>query len=264
MTTVRAASSAHHAHAAKATHDLKRGDHGPAVKTLQDDLVKLGFMTDHDQASGPGIFGPHTQASLERFQHAHHLPMSGTLNPATHAALSKAIAAHKPAHKAAPTGHTHGSTPAGAGWVDAKASPTDARGRWTPQHAVAWAEKQVKHPAQNYHDLCDHFVAACYGFGYSGYPTARAQAYAVPSKLRHAITDPKKIPAGALVFWPHCGSQGHIAISVGDGKVASNDILRRGKIDIVNVDTITHNWGAGQPFWCPPYFKASGGHNPHP
>ena len=51
--------------------NLQRGAQGGAVKQLQSALVKAGVMTQAQMNSGPGSFGPLTQASLKKFQRAH-------------------------------------------------------------------------------------------------------------------------------------------------------------------------------------------------
>jgi len=68
--------------------DLKRGAEGPAVRQLQDGLVKLGYMTREQVATGPGVFGPKTQAAVAKFQGDHGIsPNSGIYGPKTRAAL---------------------------------------------------------------------------------------------------------------------------------------------------------------------------------
>lgn len=141
--------------------------------------------------------------------------------------------------------------------------PATGRPRWQPRSAVAYAAGEVTAPDKNYDHLCDHFCAWSYGFEGSGYYSARVHFNSIPSKYRHKVTDPRRVPRGALVFWPNLGSYGHITISAGGGRVYSNDILRKGRIDKVRLDTITDRWNAGQAYWTEPYFAASFGVNPH-
>lgn len=62
---------------------FKPGQTGPEVKSLQDMLVAKGFMTAAQEATGPGIFGPKTQAALAAYQANSGLPAStGNSNPA--------------------------------------------------------------------------------------------------------------------------------------------------------------------------------------
>lgn len=53
-------------------------------------------------------------------------------------------------------------------------------------------------------------------------------------------TDPKKIPAGALLIWS--GHFGHAATYLGDGKIASTD-APRGRWGIVSIDYPHKTWG---------------------
>lgn len=91
------------------TRDLRRGDKGDQVKRLQADLVKLGFMTQAAMNTGPGIFGPQTQASLRAFQRAHHLPVTGTYNDDDEKALAGALSARAKASTFAGGALRHGS-----------------------------------------------------------------------------------------------------------------------------------------------------------
>ncbi|HEX8825812.1 MAG TPA: peptidoglycan-binding protein [Archangium sp.] len=69
--------------------DLKRGSEGPAVKQLQDALVKLGYLTKEQVATGPGTFGPKTEAAVAKFQGDHGIsPNSGNYGPKTRAAMT--------------------------------------------------------------------------------------------------------------------------------------------------------------------------------
>ncbi len=85
--------------------DLGRGATGEGVKQLQQALVKLGHMTQKQMNTGPGIFGPQTQAALQAFQRKHGVPATGFYGAQTRTALSKAlgnVAPPKPAPQPAP------------------------------------------------------------------------------------------------------------------------------------------------------------------
>jgi peptidoglycan hydrolase-like protein with peptidoglycan-binding domain len=72
--------------------DLRRGAEGPEVKKLQDAMVKLGYMTREQVNTGPGIFGPKTEAAVSKFQSDKGIsPASGLYGPKTRAALEKAL-----------------------------------------------------------------------------------------------------------------------------------------------------------------------------
>jgi N-acetylmuramoyl-L-alanine amidase len=70
---------------------LKKGDSGTGVKQIQDALKQLGFMTAAAANTGPGTFGPLTDASLKRFQTSAKLTPDGVFGPKTSAALKKAL-----------------------------------------------------------------------------------------------------------------------------------------------------------------------------
>lgn len=67
---------------------LQRGMTGPAVRQLQQKLVNAGFMPLADLRSGPGVYGPRTEAAVRRLQAAVGLPESGIAAPSTLAALN--------------------------------------------------------------------------------------------------------------------------------------------------------------------------------
>jgi len=67
--------------------DIARGSRGAAVERLQDNLIKLGFMTEAQQATGAGEFGPRTEAALKAFQRSAHLEATGRLDASTQRAL---------------------------------------------------------------------------------------------------------------------------------------------------------------------------------
>ncbi|HEX8698631.1 MAG TPA: LysM peptidoglycan-binding domain-containing protein [Myxococcaceae bacterium] len=69
--------------------DLQRGMQGPEVEQLQTALVDLGYMTQAQKNTGPGTFGPQTEASLKRFQADHGVPSTGYYGPLTRAALTQ-------------------------------------------------------------------------------------------------------------------------------------------------------------------------------
>jgi spore coat assembly protein SafA len=68
---------------------LARGSTGDNVKALQNQLVKLGYMTAAEMATGPGTFGPRTEAALKAFQTANNIAPTGKFGPTTQAAMQK-------------------------------------------------------------------------------------------------------------------------------------------------------------------------------
>jgi peptidoglycan hydrolase-like protein with peptidoglycan-binding domain len=71
---------------------LRYGMRGPEVQKLQEALVKLGYMTREEMATGPGIFGPRTWRALAHFKGAHGLKKLGVYGPKAAEALARALA----------------------------------------------------------------------------------------------------------------------------------------------------------------------------
>jgi predicted chitinase/murein DD-endopeptidase MepM/ murein hydrolase activator NlpD len=88
--------------------DLERGARGPEVEQLQRALVKGGFMTQAEMNTGPGIFGPKTEAALKEFQAANGVDAIGRYGPKTRAAFEKLGAKVGGAGPSAPTGPVTG------------------------------------------------------------------------------------------------------------------------------------------------------------
>ena len=64
--------------------NLQKGSSNKAeVELLQKALVKLGYMTQAQMNTGPGIFGPATEAALKSFQKANGLVADGLYGPKT-------------------------------------------------------------------------------------------------------------------------------------------------------------------------------------
>ena len=71
--------------------DLSRGYMGDVVRQLQECLVALGHMTQAQMDTGPGTFGPMTEAAVKSFQAAAGVqPVSGHFGPLTRAAMERA------------------------------------------------------------------------------------------------------------------------------------------------------------------------------
>ncbi|HEY0428499.1 MAG TPA: peptidoglycan-binding protein [Pyrinomonadaceae bacterium] len=70
--------------------DVKKGSHGRIVAELQDNLVRLGFMTRAEVNTGRGIFGAKTDGALRRFQAEHNLTSDGVYGASTFHALVSA------------------------------------------------------------------------------------------------------------------------------------------------------------------------------
>jgi peptidoglycan hydrolase-like protein with peptidoglycan-binding domain len=67
--------------------ELKKGDKGAAVESLQDEMIDLGYLTLEQKKTGIGVFGGKTEAALKAFQKDIALKDSGVLDLPTQAAL---------------------------------------------------------------------------------------------------------------------------------------------------------------------------------
>lgn len=75
---------------------LEPGMRGAEVDKLQDKLVAQGYMTKDQKATGPGIFGPKTEAAVKKFQQDHGLVSDGIYGPKTQKAMDQtSIASQK-------------------------------------------------------------------------------------------------------------------------------------------------------------------------
>lgn len=72
---------------------LARGQENEAVRVWQTKLVRAGFLTQAQMDTGPGVFGPQTQAATIAFQQQHGLNVSGKVGVATQAKMTKVIEA---------------------------------------------------------------------------------------------------------------------------------------------------------------------------
>lgn len=78
------------------TQVLRKGERGAAVNTLQQALVKVGVMSREKHQTGPGIFGPGTEAALKAFQKQFGLKDDGVYGPRTRVALQQALRGEEP------------------------------------------------------------------------------------------------------------------------------------------------------------------------
>jgi cell wall-associated NlpC family hydrolase len=122
--------------------------------------------------------------------------------------------------------------------------------------ALSWARAQAASPTRDWYRRCLNMMAQAYGWDASGVPYAIDHFSAVPASMRHTDRNP---PAGALVYWRTGSRAGHVALSMGNGMVASNDIRRNGGVAIVPMTEIESEWGADYVGWTPPYFPRAAG-----
>lgn len=71
---------------------LQAGSTGPAVLSLQKKLAAKGYLSASSLATGPGVYGPRTQAAVRAFQKAWGLPITGVAGAHTLAALNNSFA----------------------------------------------------------------------------------------------------------------------------------------------------------------------------
>lgn len=123
--------------------------------------------------------------------------------------------------------------------------------------AIAWAKDHAgDNSTADWYARCLAFTAIVYGWNYSGVSYAIDHYTVVPADMRH--DGDRHPPPGALMYWDTGHRAGHIAVYLGDGKIASNDILRSGYIDIVDAGLIESKWGAKYVGWTPPHFPNGG------
>lgn len=105
--------------------------------------------------------------------------------------------------------------------------------------AIAWARRQVTAPSHSWFQLCLSFVRQAYGL-----PAVYGSAKAAWEGAEDQVTTSRAagIPRGVPVFYKG-GTYWHVVLSLGDGLCLSNDVRRRGKIDVVRLDAITEAWG---------------------
>jgi hypothetical protein len=133
---------------------------------------------------------------------------------------------------------------------------------WNPAQAVNYAKGQVTKPSRNWTNDCDMFAGAMvWGFGGSGNTGAKQDYDLTPNNRKHHM-DVKNAPLGAQVYWA-TGRWWHTALVVGaGGLVASTDVLRPGRVDLVNFDLISHKWNAKCMGWTIPDLRMAWGRNP--
>ncbi|MBQ0890707.1 peptidase M23 [Streptomyces sp. RM72] len=125
------------------------------------------------------------------------------------------------------------------------------------EEAIAWAKKNAgAGSSKQWYQRCLAYTAIVYGWQFSGVNYAIDHYSVVPKSMQH--DGDRHPPAGALMYWDTGHRAGHIAVYLGDGKVASNDILRPGYIDVVDAELFETKWGARYIGWTPPVFPRAG------
>ncbi|MER8039409.1 peptidase M23 [Streptomyces hydrogenans] len=133
-----------------------------------------------------------------------------------------------------------------AGW------PAEVRNPRSTEEAIKWAQRQAVSGRSAWYRMCLAFVAQANGWNASGVYYAIDHYREMPPSMKH--DGDRKPPPGALMYWDTGQRAGHVALYLGDGKIASNDIWRPGYIDVVPATEIESKWGAKYLGWAPPYF----------
>jgi soluble lytic murein transglycosylase-like protein len=124
----------------------------------------------------------------------------------------------------------------------------------TCREAIAAARREARSGSTDWYRLCLAFTAEAYGWAASGEATANTawNRMVVSGLARHGDPDP---PPGALLFYATGDEAGHVALYLGDGQVATNDIAAPGRIDIVPLHDLTSGrWHLTYRGWAPPDF----------
>ena len=90
----------------------------------------------------------------------------------------------------------------------------------TVEQAITWMRRSMPRgaPGEPVLNACERYMNLSYGLG-GGYPTALAH-WNAPGPRTAGMSTP---PRGALVFWRSGNPAGHVALSLGGGRVISTD-----------------------------------------
>jgi len=118
----------------------------------------------------------------------------------------------------------------------------------TCQEAIRYVLAQVTAPEKDWFYLCLNLQTIAYGAPQT-IPNAIDQWNGMPEELRHS---PNTVaPPGALMFW----APNHVAMSLGNNMLVSNDVLGTGRVWIVSFETIQAVWGFTYLGWTAPDFR---------
>lgn len=116
------------------------------------------------------------------------------------------------------------------------------------QDAIRYVLSQVTAPEKSWFYLCLNLQTVAYGAPQT-IPNAIDQWNGMPEELRHS---PNTVaPPGALMFW----APNHVAMSLGNNMLVSNDVLGNGRVWIVSFETIQARWGFTYLGWTAPDFR---------
>ncbi|MET8807913.1 peptidase M23 [Streptomyces sp. NPDC004546] len=134
--------------------------------------------------------------------------------------------------------------------------PAEVKNPRSAADAIKWAQQEADSGSSDWYRKCLAFVSQAYGWNFSGTNYAIDHYYEMPMSMRH--NRDRNPPVGALMYWRTSSRAGHVAIYVGNGKIASNDIRTPGHISIVPATDIESKWGSTYVGWAPPYFPKGG------
>ncbi|PNE33815.1 hypothetical protein AF335_13535 [Streptomyces eurocidicus] len=139
----------------------------------------------------------------------------------------------------------------GAGW------PNGVKNPLSTADAIRKAREEADSHRSQWYQRCLAFTSIMYGWNSSGTNFAIDHYQVVmPKEMRH--DGDRNPPPGALMFWDTGHRAGHVAIYLGDGKIASNDIVTPGEISVVPATDIETKWSAKYLGWSPPYYPNGG------
>lgn len=102
--------------------------------------------------------------------------------------------------------------------------------------------------------MCQKFTRECFDapsvgdVDGDGDPDAEDGYKSEPLAARH--DGDRTPPAGVPLYWEGgSNDNGHRAVSLGDGKIASTDAPTSGKVGVVDLDWVTRNWGLRYVGW---------------
>jgi LysM repeat protein len=147
---------------------MQKGSRGPHVEELQRRLVQLGYMTSEQVATGPGIFGPKTDAAVRKYQMDHGLVVDGIVGPKTRGSLAGGGSAPAPT----PTPQPDPAPPTQPGPYDGShpAPGTTDPGAWRPVHPPMTSTPSDRSPSR-YAQVVNQFAVGNnprYAVGHQG------------------------------------------------------------------------------------------------
>ncbi len=119
----------------------------------------------------------------------------------------------------------------------------------SPETATAFALAQSTNNSSGWFNRCLAFVNQAWGNSVSwlGMGTALESWNAAPNKQTSGVP-----PAGAVVYFSDNNPDGHAALSMGQGRIATTDFCKLGGVCITTIDALTQRWGATELGWALP------------